>query len=202
MYIFVRASNVFLIMHNFPWASYSLKKSSIISFSQSALQQGADSDLCWDPLLRGRTPGPRQEKEVSWRWRRPGAALVGWIQSHSVSWRPHELRAFVLVWNWCSVDHWARKTCSQNIRNIKNKLLCRSYFIKLSADVKFLLNLFETKYHFNITKSSNISNSFFATTSCLLFVSHSKVSWVNLTRGGSSRARERVNISVKFPTNC
>lgn len=29
------------------------------------------------------------------------------------------------------------------------------FFIKLSADVKFLLNLFETKYHFNITKSSN-----------------------------------------------
>ena len=36
------------------------------------------------------------------------------------------------------------------------------FFIKLSADVKFLLNLFETKYHFNITKSSNTKQLIFA----------------------------------------
>ncbi len=55
------------------------------------------------------------------------------------------------------------------------------FFIKLSADVKFLLNLFETKYHFNITKSSNIKQFMFCGMSHkkTLVLSVSKVSWVN-----------------------
>lgn len=129
---------------------------------QGPLQQGADCHLCGDPLLRGRTQGPQQAEEVSWHWGGPaGAVLLEWIQSHYVRSRQryHQLRDFVSV--WCSVDQSAGITCSQNIRNIKNKLLCRSFLSNLVQMLNFLLNLFETKYHFNITKSSNIKQIIF-----------------------------------------
>ena len=76
------------------------------------------------------------------------------------------------------------------------------FFIKLSADVKFLLNLFETKYHFNITKSSNIKQFMFCGTSHkkTLVLSVSKVSWVNKLlletwQGPGKVESEIVNIS-------
>ena len=39
--------------------------------------------------------------------------------------------------SWCSVDQSAGITCSQNIRNIKNKLLCRSFLSNLVQMLNF-----------------------------------------------------------------
>ena len=104
---------------------------------QGPLQQGAHSDLCGDTLLRGRTQGPQQAQEISWYWRRSGAVLLEWIQSHYVRSRQryHPLRDSVSV--WCSVDQSTGITCSQNIRNIKNKLLCRSFLSNLVQMLNF-----------------------------------------------------------------